>query len=361
MGIKSTKGKNKFEQIDYKATSDIGETLDPVFSADATGGTILYNSADDGTSVEKYHVFTEPGYFKISAGFAKTANILMVAGGGAGGSSYYAGGGGAGEVLYGQNVGFGTTIAVTNLGEPIPFSSGQEYRVVIGEGGFGQLANPAGQSSDRGGKGGDTHIYATSGVTTSYRSSVGIQTGGLRAFGGGGGGAGNAAGGSQGYAGGSAGGNAYYSSVANLKQRKQGKGYPSAFTAYGNDQAPSTTDRSDGGSGAGGSNDARNGGAGQPFPEFASGIIGPAIPTQVLPYWSPVVTSTGLYGGGGGGGGYSGTSPSGGTGGGGAGGAGAVDALPGVDYTGGGGGGADGAASNPGHGGKGILIIKYVV
>ena len=46
MGIKSTQGKNKFEQIDYKATSDIGETLDPVFSADATGGTILYNSAD---------------------------------------------------------------------------------------------------------------------------------------------------------------------------------------------------------------------------------------------------------------------------------------------------------------------------
>ena len=360
MGIKSTKGKNKFEQIDYKATSDIGETLDPVFSADATGGTILYHSADDGTSVEKYHVFTEPGYFRVSAGFAKTANVLMVAGGGAGGGSYYAGGGGAGEVLYGQNVGFGTTIAVTNLGEPIPFSSGQEYRVVIGEGGFGQLANPIGQSGDRGGKGGDTLIYATSGVTTSYRSSVGIQTGGLRAFGGGGGGSGNAAGGYKGGCGGSAGGNSYYLDQANFKQRKQGYGYPSAFTAYGNDIANAGS-RSDGGGGAGGQNPGRDGGDGQPFPEFASDIIGPAIPTQVLPYWSPVVTSTGLYGGGGGGGGYPGNSPSGGTGGGGAGADGPVDALPGVDYTGGGGGGADDAYTNSGHGGKGILIIKYVV
>lgn len=359
MGIKSTQGKNKFEQIDYKATSDIGETLDPVFSADATGGTILYNSADDGTSVEKYHVFTEPGYFRVSAGFAKTANVLMVAGGGAGGGSYYAGGGGAGEVLYGQNVGFGTTIAVTDLGEPIPFSSGQEYRVVVGEGGFGQLANPVGQTGDRGGKGGDTLIYAT-GITTSYRSSVGIQTGGLRAFGGGGGGAGNAAAGQQGYAGGSSGGNSHYAAIANFKQRQQDKGYPSAFSAYGNSIATAAS-RTDGGAGAGEANVGRNGGAGQPFPEFASDIIGPAIPTQVLPYWSPEVTSTGLYGGGGGGGGYPSTTPSGGTGGGGGGAQSDIHAIPGVDYTGGGGGGADGAYSNAGHGGKGIVIIKYVV
>jgi len=360
MGIKSTQGKNKFEQIDYKATSDIGETLDPVFSADATGGKILYHSADDGTSIEKYHVFTEPGYFRVSAGFAKTANVLMVAGGGAGGGSYYAGGGGAGEILYGQNVGFGTTIAVTDLGEPIPFSSGQEYRVVVGEGGFGQLANPAGQTGDRGGKGGDTLIYATSGVTTSYRSSVGIQTGGLRAFGGGGGGAGNGIGGQNGCAGGSCGGNSYYSAIESFKQRKQGKGYPSAFSAYGNDIATGAS-RSDGGGGAGAANDVKDGGAGQPFPEFASDIIGPAIPTQVLPYWSPAVTSTGLYGGGGGGGGYPSSTPSGGTGGGGAGALNTVDAIPGVDYTGSGGGGADGASTNSGHGGKGILIIKYVV
>jgi hypothetical protein len=127
MGIKSTQGKNKFEQLSYKATSDIGETLDPVYSADATGGTIVYHSADNGTSVEKYHIFTEPGYFRVNAGFAQTTNVLIVAGGGAGGGAYYGGGGGAGEVLYGSNVSFGS-------------SEGNEYRVIVGRGGLAENA-----------------------------------------------------------------------------------------------------------------------------------------------------------------------------------------------------------------------------
>ena len=130
----------------------------------------LYHSADDGTSVEKYHVFTEPGYFRVSAGFAKTANVLMIAGGGGGGCYYYAGGGGAGEVLYGSNVGFGTS-RISNYDR----DAGSEYRVIVGEGGFSdEHEKVSGQSPgeyNQGGNGGDTILYhPTAGIATVYRS-----------------------------------------------------------------------------------------------------------------------------------------------------------------------------------------------
>lgn len=345
MGIKSTQGKNKFEQIDYKATSDIGETLDPVFSADATGGTILYNSADDGTSVEKYHVFTEPGYFRVNAGFAKTANVLMVSGGGAGGGIYYAGGGGAGEVLYGSNVTFGS------------LEEGNEYRIIVGRGG---LAENEPSPYNSGSNGEDSWVYPTIGITTAYRSEIGIQTSGIRAYGGGGGGSYSGEGYERGNRGGCAGGSSYYDTNI-VYARRYTNNLPPSWTPYNGDSAATGESVSGGGGGAGGNSTARNGGDGQPLPEFASGIIGPAIPQQIYPYWSTAVGPTGLYGGGGGGGGYPGYSPTGGTGGGGKGGAAAVDAEPGVDYTGSGGGGADAQGSNAGQGGKGIVIIKYVV
>lgn len=355
MGIKSTQGKNKFEQIDYKATSDIGETLDPVFSADATGGTIVYTTADDNTSVEKYHVFTEPGYFRINAGFAKTANVLVVAGGGAGGGIYYAGAGGAGEVLYGSNIEFGFSIATPAK----PTEEGHEYRIIVGQGGYGSLSP---NQNIGGGNGGDSLIYPTSGITTEYRSEVGVQTSGVRAFGGGGGGAYNILGRREGNRGGSAGGSSYYIDTEIYTQRtnREANSLPPSWTPYGNNST-GTANRGQGGGGAGGASDSGNGGPGQPFPEFSSPKIGLAIPTQIYPYWSPAVSPTGIYGGGGGGGGYPATTPVGGAGGGGAGGVGADNAEPGIDFTGSGGGGADGAGSDAGSGGKGIVIIKYVV
>lgn len=353
MGIKSTQGKNKFEQIDYKATSDIGETLDPVFSADATGGTILYSSSADGNSVEKYHVFTEPGYFRINAGFAKTANVLMIAGGGGGGGYYYGGGGGAGEVLYGSNVGFGTSISNYDR------SSGNEYRVIVGEGGHSTMTYGGGQYN-QGGNGGDTIIYPTAGIATVYRSFVGFVTEGMRALGGGGGGSYSADGYEEGNSGGSAGGPSYYDEHERFKQRIT-PDLPDAWTSYANPSGPTSAGSASGGGGAGSNSTTYTGGDGQPFPEFASTIIGPAIPPYVYPYWNAAVGPTGLYGGGGGGGGHPATTPVGGTGGGGAGGAGAVSGEPGVDFTGSGGGGGDSASSSGGSGGKGIVIIKYVV
>jgi hypothetical protein len=343
MGIKSTQGKNKFEQIDYKATSDIGETLDPVYSADATGGTIVYHSADNGTSVEKYHIFTEPGYFRINAGFAKTTNVLLVAGGGAGGGAYYAGGGGAGEVLYGSNVSFGS-------------SEGNEYRVIVGRGG---LAENAPNTYNSGSNGEDSWIYPTIGITTEYRSEIGIQTSGIRAYGGGGGGAYSGEGYERGNRGGCAGGSSYYDDNI-VYARRYTNNLPPSWTPYKGNSA-ATTSQANGGGGAGGNSSTRTGGPGQAFPQFSSNKIQPAIPQQIYPYWSTAVGPTGQYGGGGGGGGYPGTNPAGGAGGGGAGGSGAKDAEPGIDYTGSGGGGADDVGSNAGSGGKGILIIKYVV
>ena len=357
MGIKSTKGKNKFEQIDYKATSDIGETLDPVFSADATGGTILYHSADDGTSVEKYHVFTEPGYFRVSAGFAKTANVLMIAGGGGGGTWYYGGGGGAGEVLYGSNVGFGTSISNYDR------DAGSEYRVIIGEGGFSHMSGQSPGEYNNGGNGGDTILHPTAGIATAYRSHVGFVTEGMRAFGGGGGGSNSADGYEEGNRGGSAGGPSYYDEHERYKQRISSD-LPDAWTSYGNPSGPNSNSVASGGGGAGGNSPSRTGGAGQPFPEFTAAKIGPAIPPYVYPFWNTTVGSTGLYGGGGCGAGYPATNPNGGTGGGGDGGngnGGGKHGEPGVDFTGSGGGGGDGPLNNGGSGGKGILIIKYVV
>lgn len=354
MSIKSTKGKNKFEQIGYKATSDIGETLDPVFSADATGGTILYNSADNGTSVEKYHIFTEPGFFRINAGFAKTANVLMIAGGGGGGGNYYAGGGGAGEVLYGSNVGFGTSISNYDR------NAGSEYRVIVGEGGFAHMSGQSPGEYNQGGNGGDTILHPTAGIATVYRSFVGFVTEGMRAFGGGGSGSYSGDGHEEGNSGGSAGGPSYYDEHVRYKQRMNSD-LPDAWTAYGNPSGTNAATLASGGGGAGASSTGRTGGAGQEFSEFATEIIGSAIPPYVYPFWNSVVGSAGTYAGGGGGGGYPATSPAGGTGGGGDGGNGTSSAFPGVDYTGSGGGGADGLGSNGGSGGKGILIIKYVV
>lgn len=355
MGIKSTQGKNKFEQIDYKASSDIGETLDPVFSADATGGTIVYHSADNGISVEKYHIFTEPGYFRASAGFAKTANVLVVAGGGGGGGIYYAGGGGAGEALYGSNISFGSSITNPEKGT----DEGHEYRIIVGQGGYGSLYP---NQYNNGGNGGDSLIYPTIGITTEYRSEVGVQTSGIRSFGGGGGASYSGEGYQEGNRGGCAGGCSYYdpSIVYSQRYSTSPNALPASWTPYANDSAAATSQGS-GGGGTGADSSARTGGAGQAFPEFSSSKIGSAIPAQIYPYWSSAVGPTGQYGGGGGGGGYPSTSPAGGAGGGGAGGSGAKDAEPGIDYTGSGGGGADGVGSNAGSGGKGIVIIKYVV
>ena len=71
----------------------------------------------------------------------------------------------------------------------------------------------------------------------------------------------------------------------------------------------------------------------------------------------------GYYAGGGGGGSAYG-SPDygvGGAGGGGNGGDASMDGIPGTDYTGGGGGGAQLAPQSSGAGGKGIVIIKYII
>ena len=124
MGIKSTLGKNLSSLLSVNNTSDIGTTADNVLPILASGGTGITTTGKDG-KVTNYHVFTEPGHFRLgpaAVGTGKTFTVLVVAGGGSGGGSYYGGGGGAGEVVYGPAVTF-------------ELSNGYEYKVDVGEGG----------------------------------------------------------------------------------------------------------------------------------------------------------------------------------------------------------------------------------
>ena len=331
----------------------------------ASGGT-KFTSGD-----QTYHLFHTSSTLVMAndGGEDLTAEIFLVAGGGAGTD----GGGGAGGI---RNV------------SSVALSAGETWTCTVGAGG-NPSGGPAGsasgrpnwspgssQANDLVGRHTDFYFQPVSYPNPKYYRAIGGGKGGVWGNSGGPGGSGGGAGNRA--PSGSGGG-------ANSND-----GTPiSAPGQYGNAGGACTGSGEPfiggGGGGAGGGgtpgNDSDptstrgNGGNGQPFPAYASPIIGPQLSTAGVP--GPEVTAfnnavgpTGRYGGGGGGGGRqpgddSGTA--GGPGGGGAGGSGNSSGTagePGIKYTGGGGGGGGFNAPNTtygpgGGGGTGIIIIKY--
>ena len=330
----------------------------------ATGGT-KFTSGN-----QTYHLFHTSSTLVMAndGGEDLTAEIFLVAGGGAGTD----GGGGAGGI---RNV------------PSITLSAGETWTCTVGAGG-NPSGGPAGsasgrpnwspgssQANDLVGRHTDFYFQPVSYPNPKYYRAIGGGKGGVWGNGGGPGGSGGGAG----NRGGSPGGAASSDNGTPITA-------PNQFGSAGGESPPQgegSIGSGGGGAGGAGVNGATpiptatrgNGGAGQPFPAYASPIIGPQLSTAGVP--GPEVTAfnsavgpTGLYGGGGGGGGRqpgddSGTA--GGPGGGGAGGSGnsaGTAGEPGIKYTGGGGGGGGFNAPNTaygpgGGGGTGIIIIKY--
>ena len=370
--FKSSLAKTAKQLLGLRSTADLGlrgatqstRRVDPAKTV-ATGGT-KFTSGN-----QTYHLFHTSSTLVMAddGGLDLTAEIFLVAGGGAGTD----GGGGAGGI---RNV------------PGITLSAGETWTCTVGAGG-----NPSGgpassassrpnwspgssQSNDLVGRHTDFYFQPVSYPNPKYYRAIGGGKGGVWGTGGGPGGSGGGAGNRAPSGGGGS--------------ANSDNGTPiSAPGQYGNAggsvNGGGEADIGGGGGGAGGagvtgspptSTDTRgNGGPGQPFPAYASPIIGPQLSTAGVP--GPEVTAfnnavgpTGLYGGGGGGGGRnpgddSGTA--GGPGGGGAGGSGNSSGTagePGIKYTGGGGGGGGFNAPNTsygpgGGGGTGIIIIKY--
>ena len=313
----------------------------------ATGGSI----ATPGNGY-KYHVFTSPGTFELSAidgGSPSLAVEYLVVAGGGGGAGNRGGGAGAGGFRTNED-------GNPKAGAAMNITTGS-FPVVVGTGGdAGYWPSP---STSHGLKGSDS-------------SFNGIQSTG------GGGGGGPSGPGDQG-TGGSGGGAFSVTGPSgfsgNTPPTTPPQGNPGGAGHY--------PQGAGGGGGAGaaggaGNPNAGDGGAGHAVPSFSGPILSPVIPAAMATAIGP----TGLYAGGGGGGG-SGEGPdiagTGGPGGGGNGGNAKVNpsaynpnsnqygpaGAPGVDGTGGGGGGAGNSpGTNPnmrpgGDGGNGVVIIKY--
>lgn len=336
--IKSTFGRsvgkflNSFRDRDLTLNSSVVTDRTPPF---LTSGGTIYTPGNG----YLYHVFTNPGTFRVGSLYSgNTIDLLLVAGGGSGGS-YYGGGGGAGGVV--------SFTSVSGISNP------SQYSIEVGEGGV--TAGPG-------------NINGNPGSSTTFS---GLPGGVITAIGGGGGHGGQGAPGA-GLPGGSGGGASAYpggpSSGGTGGQPAANTAYTplTPFNQYGNPggsyPVPSTGYKPAGGGGAGGagSDGAQTTGGGP----GGVGIQIPWAPYTVIPILGPVAPRmgpTGLYyGGGGGAGGYSGDGGAGGLGGGGTG---TPQPTPvnnfGADLLGGGGGGRH-PASSPGEnkGGNGICVLR---
>ncbi len=266
--------------------------------ANASGGDEVYEVDVDGTSY-RVHVFTNLVTTNFTVLNAGPVEYLVVGGGGGGGTTMGGGGGGGGVVQ---------ELRILTTGD---------YQVVVGAGGLGGYAyNLAGQAGQQGNN-------------SSFRGLVAL---------GGGGGAGWS--GHPSTSGGSGGGG---NSVNSASAGTDGQGY-----------------EGDIGSNAGGQ---RSGGGGGGASEKGDlGIAGVG---------GKGGDGVGVFGatyGGGGGGGLEGSpvadgGGAGGLGGGGAGSRGTTKAIDGLPNTGGGGGGAGyhgtGTGRIGGHGGSGIVVVRY--
>lgn len=263
----------------------------------ATGGTVTEGT--DAAAGYRIHRFTSSGDFVLNA--ARQVEYLVVGGGGGGGLN--AGGGGGGGAV------------VQNVGTPVSRSIGT-YPVVVGAGGI--VAADENDTEARGGPGSTSSVF------------------GVPAAGGGGGGSKAATGG----AGASGGGGGHNNTSVSLAG---GSG------AAGNDGGAGYLNQFGGG----------GGGAGEPGASASSG--GPGRGGDGLP--SSITGTEAYYGGGGGGARYTaGAAGAGGRGGGGKGGTTSADTADAGNSGGGGGGGGNlGNAPQPGPGGSGVVIVRYLI
>ena len=262
--------------------------------------------------------------------------VLMIAGGGGGGgkgSGGDGGGGGAGEVKEGE----------------LTLATGA-YVFRVGDGGDAQ------QPGDPGTPRSGTPTFISSPIFTTITAEAG-----------GGGGNGDNGVGANGGSGGAGGGDGNNGSDPDNQPGGSSTAAPASspyytITGYGNAGGHGGGDGGGGGgAGAVGSEatgpepqGATPGGSGQPFPAFASPLVGPAVPSPLRPAFNPAVGPTGLYGGGGAAGGEGQEPASAGPGGGGGGG---NAANPGKEFTGGGGSGFENSTAG-GNGGCGVIILR---
>ena len=330
---------NAGHSLNYR-TSDFvderGASVSPA-ALSATGGTEY--EPGNGYKYHKFTTATPSPESKLIVSGSGVIDLLVVAGGGAGGSYYGAGGGGGG-------------IAYAN---DLPVESGT-YPVSVGPGATAH-GHPLNPSSFEGNDGVNSY-FGTPG------QSIGGQPNYILAKGGGGGGRGTTTGGRTGGSGGGSGGG---DPTPALGQATQPGTNPSPFvTDYGNPGGYSTPTGGYAPAGGGGAGAAGvdvdgdlegggNGGAGQPFPDFAYPLIG----ESALNPYSP---SNSHYAGGGGAGVYSAaTGNRSGIGGHGGGGYGPGSPTgPGVNKLGGGGGGRHPGTTANYVGGDGIVIVRYL-
>jgi len=327
----------------------------------ASGGT-KFTSGD-----QTYHLFHTSSTLVVEAGAGSlTAEIFLVAGGGSG----FDGGGGAGGIRNVPNVTLtaGETWVCTIGGGGASTGSGSSSTNRPGWNSSNAQSNPIV------GKHTDFYFQPVSYSNPKYYRALGGGRGGAWANDGGPGGSGGGAGNrsNPGKSGG----------VANSDNGTPNPGAGQFGNAGGGCNGSPVNDIGGGGGGAGSSGTSGsspepttyrgNGGAGAPFPAYASPIIGPqltaaGVPGPEVTAFNTAVGPTGMYGGGGGGGGRfpgDNTGTSGGAGGGGNYlGSPPYMGTPGIKYTGGGGGGGglvEGIGYGPGGGGgTGIIIIKY--
>ena len=306
IGVTTTTGRD--------AAAGVGTVTGQIVFNETTGFAQVYNgtswdnmsnkfSASGGTEATpgngyKYHVFTSPGNFVADQG--GTIDLLVVAGGGGGGggadSTWYPGsGGGAGGVVYGTGK---------------PLSSGT-YAVVVGTGGAGGAGAPGAGPATNGSTGNASSFGSPGSPYFGQPDYVLAKGGGAGGWGAPPGSAGTP---SASMAGGSGGG-APSNGPTGAGPATQ-PGTNPAFNDYGNAGGPNPNPSglSFGGGGAGAAGQGSNtqhpsqnmpsgdGGAGQPFPAFASPHVGPAVPSPTQSAFNTAVGPTGLYGGGGGGG-----------------------------------------------------------
>ena len=290
----------------------------------ATGGTKI----PSGSNI--YHVFLSDQDFEVHSG---TKNIeLLVVGGGGATAGDYTGGGGAGGVAYGPSVSVsaGTyPVVIGAAGAQTPTQTGNPSS----PGGISSIVLPAGTIRGLGGGTGTIDAFQT----------------GPADFINGGSGAGNGDDNS------SNSGDATQPGEPNFGIGIVHYGNPGYGPPSGNAPGADADGGGGGGAGEGGGashTDRREGGAGQPFPNFPAPVIAPALPSPVMPYWTPVVGPTGIFAGGGTGAKGPSTRTAGGGGGG-------ESNLNAIQFTGGGGGGNN--SDTGGNGGKGIVLIRYEV
>ena len=337
--------------------------LPPPEKVTASGGDIV-DALAPGNGY-KYHTFSSPGNFTVTAGFGSLGivEVLVVAGGGSGSGTNVSGGAGAGGVVLatGYQVTPGT------------------YPVSVGDGGS---APPfSGPNPTRGGNPGTDSYFGPSGARLTAKGGAGSGNsyiGGVAAKSGGCG-----AGSGWQAPGWPIGGSTEATPGPSTQGDETHPGAPGTITNYGNAGGQGGGFNPNGGIGGGGGGagaagesnpfpspgaNSSNGGAGQPFTDFAYPLCFPGPTASSLGPNSP---NNSHYAGGGGGGrhiaGGASAQPGptvGGVGGGGKGGNGRSDhggyaGEDGIDYLGGGGGDANGYEPG-GDGGDGIVIIRYV-